>query len=79
MAIKSNGHLKTKLSKMYKRDKQKILRAAKSISSAATDAKEKFTDVEESVEKYAKANPWKTMGFSLLAGVVVAQILHLRK
>jgi|GEM_PF-6335609 len=73
-----NGHFREKLKRLYKRDKHKVLKAANAISSAATDAKDKLSDVEESVEKYAKANPWKTMGISLLAGVVVAKILNFR-
>ena len=81
--LKSNGHnghqLSAKLRKLYKHDKLKVSNAAKVLSHAAKDAKEKFTDVEESVEKYAKANPWKTMGISLLAGVVVGKIFHHHK
>lgn len=83
MTTKSNGrHLGRKLQKIQKilkQDKQKVFKAARVISHAASDAKVKFNDVEESMEKYAKANPWKTMGFSVLAGVVVAKLLHLRK
>ena len=63
MATKSNGHRPSKLQKIYKRDKRKIINAAKSISSAANGAKEKFTDAEENLEKYAKSNPWKTKLF----------------
>ena len=72
MAAKSNGHLKSKIKKIYKRDKHIIVKTAK-------DAKDKFIDAEESVEKYAKDHPWKTIGFSLLAGAVAARILHFRK
>lgn len=78
---RTNGHtaLKNKIKRLYKIDKRKIASAATALSHAARDAKEKFSDVEESVEKYAKTNPWKTMGLSVLAGVIVGQILHLRK
>lgn len=73
MKSKTNGHVRTKA------NKRKILITKKAITHAAVNAKNMFVDVEENVEKYAKANPWKTMGFSLLAGVIVSQILHLRK
>jgi ElaB/YqjD/DUF883 family membrane-anchored ribosome-binding protein len=79
MVTKSNGHLRDKIKKLYKRDKHKIVAATKAITDATQEAKERFSDVEKSMEKYAKANPWKTMGFSILAGAIVAKVLHLRK
>jgi len=51
----------------------------KRITHAAHDAREKMVEVEKSVQKYAKAHPWKTMGISVLAGVVVARILGTRR
>jgi ElaB/YqjD/DUF883 family membrane-anchored ribosome-binding protein len=79
--IKHNGHalktsLKAKMRDMYRYDKKKINAATKAITKAAKDAKDKFVDVEETVEDYAKTNPWKTIGMSLLAGVLVGKIMH---
>lgn len=66
--------------------KRQIAKAKVALQDAASDAKEKFldakdklVDVEKNVVSYTKENPIKAMGLSLLAGVVLAQILHLRK
>ncbi len=84
---RSNGHtavkrvstLGSKLRKLYGRDKIRLRATTTKITNAAHDAREKIVEVEQSVQKYAKAHPWQTMGISVLAGVVVARILNIRK
>jgi len=87
MASNSNGHktnghkaaahqISAKIRKIYTADKKKLKAAGKSITKAAKNAKVKFTEVEETVEDYTKKNPWKTIGMSLLAGVLVGKIMH---
>ena len=75
-----NGHTSTYLASKYKRTtKRKLVAAATNVKKAAIKAKDKFDDIEENVQKYAKINPWKTMGLTLLAGVVVGRIFNHRK
>jgi ElaB/YqjD/DUF883 family membrane-anchored ribosome-binding protein len=51
-------------------------RDMKKLANAARDAKDKFSDVEQTVEKYAKTHPWKSLGVSLLAGVLVGKLFR---
>lgn len=70
------GHLKTKYKNGLAKKRLALKSATKKLTNAASDAKERFTEVEETVQKYAKAHPWKTMGMTLLAGVVVGQLMR---
>lgn len=80
---RKNGHATTRLSTKLKRgltQNRKTLKAAsKKLTHAAYEAKERFNDVEETVEKYAKTNPWKTMGITLVAGVIAGRIIGMLK
>lgn len=40
------------------------------------DAKEKSNDIEENVVAYVKEHPLKTIGYSVLAGVILAKLLQ---
>lgn len=53
--------------------------SAEVICAKANEMKDKLIDVQETVSTYAKDNPIKTIGFSLLAGAIVAQIFRSRK
>lgn len=57
---------------------EKLSNASSTLSHAAKEARERFSDVEETLEDYVKANPWKAIGITLLAGVIVGEILHRR-
>jgi ElaB/YqjD/DUF883 family membrane-anchored ribosome-binding protein len=66
--------------------KRKIADMQEALKEAAYDAREKLyeakdklVEVEKNVTTYTKANPLKAMGFSLLAGAVIGQLLRLRK
>ena len=56
-----------------------LLTRTKRITRAAHDAQEKFVEVEQNVEKYAKAHPWRTMGLSVITGMLVGRILNNRR
>ncbi len=43
------------------------------------DVKEKIDHAQQTVTHYVKKNPMKTIGFSLLAGAIVAQLLRGKK
>lgn len=73
------AHAARDFRKELKKGKHKIANAKHNILKTASNAKQQFTEIEEEVVKYAKHNPLKTMGISVLAGVVIAQILHLHK
>lgn len=75
----TNEHLATKFKNGLKSNRKTLKAATRKLTHAASEAKERFTEVEDTVQKYAKANPWKTMGMTLLAGVVVGQIFGMRK
>jgi ElaB/YqjD/DUF883 family membrane-anchored ribosome-binding protein len=76
---KANGHLRNKLKKIYTRNNQRLANASAALSTAATDAKDRVLDAEQTIKKYTKTNPWKAIGMSVLAGVIVAQIFGHRK
>ena len=75
----TNGHLSTKFKNGLTSNRKTLKAATKKITRAASDAKERFTEVEETVQKYAKAHPWKAMGITLLAGVVAGRIIGMLK
>lgn len=61
------------------RNTGKIARTTKAvISGAAQEVKDKISTVPQNMTYYAKRNPLKTMGISLLAGVALAQLLRIR-
>lgn len=74
-----NGNLATKIKRTYKADKHTLQLAAKKLTKTATNAKKKAIEIEDTVEDYAIHHPWKTMGMSLLAGVIVGKIINFRK
>lgn len=48
------------------------------ITESATTLKDKLEHLQTAIISYAKENPVKTIGISLLAGAIVAQIFHSR-
>lgn len=75
MATKSR---KNKILK-HVRNKGKIARTKNAISGAAKDVKQTISHVPHTMTVYAKRNPIKTVGLSLLAGVALAQLLRIRQ
>ena len=59
--------------------KDAITNAAYDMKDKFIDAKDKLVDVEKNVVSYTKSNPLKAMGLSVVAGMVIAQLLRLRK
>ncbi len=57
----------------------KAIEARDAVLDAVSEARERFGDIEKDTIKYAKQNPIRTMGFSMLAGLVIAQLLHLHR
>lgn len=45
-----------------------------SVKDNAEELKQKTSEAQESVCKYVKQNPWKTIGFSALAGAIIAKL-----
>lgn len=45
-----------------------------SVKDKSQDLKDKSIKLEKSISKYAKENPWKAIGFSVLAGVIISKI-----
>jgi ElaB/YqjD/DUF883 family membrane-anchored ribosome-binding protein len=53
--------------------------AEEKLIDATEDIKEKLIELQDTVIDYVKNNPLKAMGFTLLAGVIAAQIMRPRK
>jgi ElaB/YqjD/DUF883 family membrane-anchored ribosome-binding protein len=51
-------------------------RAHDILSQSLRDAKEKSTDVQDTVVTYVKANPVKSVGYAIIAGLFVALLLR---
>jgi ElaB/YqjD/DUF883 family membrane-anchored ribosome-binding protein len=51
-------------------------RAEELLSSSLSDVKEKTADIQENVVTYVRENPVKAIGFAVLAGAIVAQLLR---
>ena len=49
------------------------------VSALTQELSNKFSEVQDRIAHYAKENPIKTIGFSLLAGVIIAQLLRSKK
>jgi hypothetical protein len=61
------------------KDKEKNRHDMDEVSAITQELSDTFSEVQDSVVNYAKENPLKTMGFSLLAGIIIAQLLRSRK
>lgn len=56
------------------------LKKAKETLSLTQDAiSEKVTDLQHNLAKSVKRNPFKTVGYSILAGLLIARLLRPRK
>jgi ElaB/YqjD/DUF883 family membrane-anchored ribosome-binding protein len=53
--------------------------AQETISEDLSHISEKLIDIKNHAVDYVKQNPMKAIGISLLTGVVLAQLLRLRK
>jgi ElaB/YqjD/DUF883 family membrane-anchored ribosome-binding protein len=51
-------------------------RAHEIFDQSVADLKEKSSDMQENVIAYVQKNPVKTIGFSMLAGILLSQILR---
>jgi ElaB/YqjD/DUF883 family membrane-anchored ribosome-binding protein len=40
------------------------------------EVKHKADDMQDAVHKYVKEHPWKTIGFSALAGMIIAKLFR---
>jgi ElaB/YqjD/DUF883 family membrane-anchored ribosome-binding protein len=58
---------------------QNIKKAGEKISETSEAFSEKFTDAQYHVSKFVKKNPYKAIGYSVLAGLILANLLRLRK
>ncbi len=45
-----------------------------SVKDKSQDLKDKSVEFEKSIRKYTKENPWKAIGFSVLAGAIISKI-----
>ena len=48
-------------------------------STKTHELQNKAGEVKDKVDQYVKANPWKTIGYSTVAGVVLAKLLGIFK
>lgn len=48
--------------------------AYKALNTVAREAKVQLSDVQDSMVKYVKTNPWKAIGASALAGLIVFRL-----
>lgn len=49
------------------------------IIASPEEIRDKLTEMQDTIVSYAKENPLKVMGFSLLAGALLAQVFRVRK
>lgn len=78
----TNGRVHKTLGKIHRdllAGRRKAIAAKGAMIDIMTDAKEKFGDLEHEAVRYAKQNPLRSMGFSMLAGLVLAQLFHLHR
>jgi ElaB/YqjD/DUF883 family membrane-anchored ribosome-binding protein len=52
---------------------------ADAISETVSEINAKISDLSQSMVTYVKKNPIKAVGFSLLAGAILAQLVRSRK
>ena len=74
--------MRRKINKIRKNLLKKKIRLAKAktvLAHAANGVKDKLGEVQISVVSYARHNPFKAIGFSALAGVIITQLLRARK
>lgn len=65
------------MSKISREDE--IKQVKEMLSDTTHDFEAKLNEVRDEVVNYTKKNPLKTIGFSLLAGVILSQIFRSRK
>lgn len=53
-----------------------LKRAKERISATGEMLSEKFTDAQYNLGKFVRKNPGKTIGYSLLAGLILAQLFR---
>lgn len=69
----------TKTAPSSRKTKSRMRQSEQAFLEATHEIKEKIAHAQASMMDYVKTNPMKAMGFTLLAGVVVAQLMRLRK
>lgn len=68
-----------KVRRIGRNGKHPLIRKTTALLGTAMLAKGRLIGAEKDVVKFAKQNPFRTMGFSLLGGVLIAQLLHLHR
>lgn len=53
-------------------------RAQEVLNDSVGDVKETYDDLEQRVATYVKKNPFKSLGFGILAGMVISSFLRKR-
>lgn len=64
--------------KTIRKGKGKILHTKRILSNAASDIKAKMRKAPRQMKNYVKHNPYKTAGLTVLAGILLSQLMRLR-